>query len=45
MYDQALWTAAHHDLPVVFVILARETPRVSRAGLYNIDAHQREVRP
>ena len=38
MYSiQALWTAAHHDLPVVFVILANREYRVLK---HNIDAYR-----
>jgi benzoylformate decarboxylase len=40
MYSiQALWTAAHHDLPVVFVILANREYRVLK---HNIDAYRRK---
>ena len=39
MYSiQALWTAAHHDLPIVFVILANREYRVLK---HNIDAYRR----
>ena len=34
---QALWTAAHHDLPIVFVILANREYRVLK---HNIDAYR-----
>ena len=38
MYSiQALWTAAHHDLPIVFVILANREYRVLK---HNIDAYR-----
>ena len=38
MYNiQALWTAAHHDLPIVFVILANREYRVLK---HNIDAYR-----
>ncbi len=38
MYSiQALWTAAHHELPVVFVILANREYRVLK---HNIDAYR-----
>jgi benzoylformate decarboxylase len=38
MYSiQALWTAAHHDLPIVFVILANCEYRVLK---HNIDAYR-----
>ena len=33
----ALWTAAHHDLPIVFVILANREYRVLK---HNIDAYR-----
>ena len=40
MYSiQALWTAAHHDLPVVFVILANREYRVLK---HNIDAYRQK---
>ncbi len=34
---QSLWTAAHHDLPIVFVILANREYRVLK---HNIDAYR-----
>jgi benzoylformate decarboxylase len=38
MYSiQSLWTAAHHDLPIVFVILANREYRVLK---HNIDAYR-----
>lgn len=38
MYSiQALWTAAHHELPIVFVILANREYRVLK---HNIDAYR-----
>ncbi len=38
MYSiQALWTAAHHDLPIVFVILANREYRILK---HNIDAYR-----
>ena len=38
MYSiQALWTAAHHQLPIVFVILANREYRVLK---HNIDAYR-----
>src|SRR5260370_35303695 len=38
MYSiQALWTAAHHDLSIVFVILANREYRVLK---HNIDAYR-----
>ena len=38
MYSiQALWTAAHHDLPIVFIILANREYRVLK---HNIDAYR-----
>jgi len=38
MYSiQALWTAAHHDLPIVFVILSNREYRVLK---HNIDAYR-----
>ena len=38
MYSiQALWTVAHHDLPIVFVILANREYRVLK---HNIDAYR-----
>ena len=38
MYSiQALWTAAHHDLPIVFVILCNREYRVLK---HNIDAYR-----
>ena len=38
MYSiQALWTAAHHDLPIVFIILANHEYRVLK---HNIDAYR-----
>jgi benzoylformate decarboxylase len=38
MYSiQALWTAAHHELPIVFVILANHEYRVLK---HNIDAYR-----
>ncbi len=38
MYSiQALWTASHHDLPIVFVILANREYRVLK---HNIDAYR-----
>src|SRR5260370_28593357 len=38
MYSiQALWTAAHHDLSIVFVILANREYRVPK---HNIDAYR-----
>ena len=38
MYSiQAIWTAAHHDLPIVFVILANREYRVLK---HNIDAYR-----
>jgi benzoylformate decarboxylase len=38
MYSiQALWTAAHHDLPIVFVILVNREYRVLK---HNIDAYR-----
>ncbi|MBS0550061.1 MAG: thiamine pyrophosphate-binding protein, partial [Proteobacteria bacterium] len=40
MYSiQALWTAAHHDLPIVFVILANREYRVLK---HNIDAYRQK---
>ena len=40
MYSiQALWTAAHHELPVVFVILANREYRVLK---HNIDAYRQK---
>ena len=42
MYSiQALWTAAHHDLPIVFVILANREYRVLK---HNIDAYRDALR-
>ena len=42
MYSiQALWTAAHHALPIVFVILANREYRVLK---HNIDAYRAAVR-
>ena len=42
MYSiQALWTAAHHDLPIVFVILANREYRVLK---HNIDAYRAALR-
>jgi len=38
MYSiQALWTAAHHDLPIVFVILANREYRVLK---HNLDTYR-----
>jgi benzoylformate decarboxylase len=34
---QSLWTAAHHELPIVFVILANREYRVLK---HNIDAYR-----
>lgn len=40
MYSiQALWTAAHHELPIVFVILANREYRVLK---HNIDAYRQK---
>jgi benzoylformate decarboxylase len=40
MYSiQSLWTAAHHDLPIVFVILANREYRVLK---HNIDAYRQK---
>lgn len=40
MYSiQALWTAAHHNLPIVFVILANREYRVLK---HNIDAYRQK---
>jgi benzoylformate decarboxylase len=40
MYSiQALWTAAHHDLPIVFVILANREYRVLK---HNLDAYRQK---
>jgi benzoylformate decarboxylase len=38
MYSiQALWTAAHHDLPIVFVVLANREYRILK---HNLDAYR-----